>query len=73
MMTWTHRYVRYKRTKKPDTLQSYNKLIIAIMMAAEALSKPKATTETTTEVISTTMEHYYTAIVKNADGSEVRR
>lgn len=26
MMTWAHRYVRYKRTK-PDTLQSYNKLI----------------------------------------------
>ena len=46
--------------------------ILSIMMVAEELSKPKATTETTTEVISTTMEHYYTAIVKNADGSEVK-
>lgn len=34
--------------------------ILSIMMVAEEFSKPKATTETTTEVISTTMEHYYT-------------
>lgn len=46
--------------------------ILSIMTVAEELSKPKATTETTTEVISTTMERRYTAVVKNADGSEVK-
>ena len=42
------------------------------MMAAEALSKSKANTETTTEVVTTMMEHHYTAVVKNADGSETK-
>ena len=45
--------------------------ILSIMMVAEELSKPKAKTETTTEV-TTMMEHHYTAVVKNADGSEVK-
>lgn len=46
--------------------------ILSIMMVAEELSKPKAKTETTTEVVTTMIEHHYTAVVKNADGSEVK-
>ena len=44
--------------------------VLSIIMAVEALIKPATKTETTTEVITTVSEHHYTAVVKNADGSE---
>ena len=47
--------------------------ILSIMMVAEELSKPKdKKSAETTEIVTTMVEHHYTAVVKNADGSEVK-
>lgn len=47
--------------------------ILSIMMVAEELSKPKdKKSAETTEIVTTMVEHRYTAVVKNADGSEVK-